>query len=117
MVEAIFCVMCLGPIAVLIYSYGRWRTFRECLQACLMPVAALYKSFGLFVVAAMIWQLIQGNILTMLVILPTFLMYYPTVIFFVVVAIPLIALSCAGGSAMYALLQLMRLMEADRGRG
>jgi hypothetical protein len=117
LIEAILCVMWLGAIAVLIYGCGRWRTFRECLQACLMPVAALYKSFGLFVMAAMIWQLIQGNILTMLVIPLPFLMYYPTAIFFVVVTIALIALSCAGGSAMCALLQLMRLMEAGRGRG
>jgi hypothetical protein len=117
LIAVILCAMCLGAIAVLIYSYGGWRTFRECMQACLMPVAALYKSSGLFVVAAMIWQPIQGSILTMFVIPVALLLYYPTVIFFVVVAILLIALSCAGGSAMYAVLQLMRLMEADRGRG
>jgi hypothetical protein len=103
----------LGAVAVAALNWWRWRTFRESLLACVYSVIAIFK-FCLFLLLPLMLIIgTRGKLLVVVMIL-IFYLAIPLLIC-VVLGIPtLMAVACIGGSALFALLMVMRIVGGAR---
>lgn len=107
--EVILCGICMGVFSVLLYNYGSWKSFGDCVRVSLMPVAVLFVFLGLLLLAGMLVALVRVGVGAMVLLPLVLLVYFGGAIFLPLAAALLALSSCGGGAFIYGAMRIMKL--------
>lgn len=113
--EVILCGLCMGVFSVLLYNYGSWKSFGDCMVVSVIPVAVLFVVLGLLLLVGMLVSLVRVGIEAMVLLPLVLLVYFGGAIFLPLAAAVLASSSCVGGAFIYGAMRMMKL-AAGAGR-
>lgn len=113
--EVILCGVCMGVFSVLLYNYGGWKSFGECMRVSLLPVAILLVVLGLLLLVGMLVSLVRVGVEAMVLLPLVVFVYYGGALLLPLAAAVLCLSSCVGGGFIYGAIRIMKL-AAESGR-